>query len=299
MNSRASVLIAAAVLVLGLLASAAAGESGRKVLVIGLTPEMNVFKQKERYKPLADYLAVETGTEVKLTVLSRYGNITDSFRNREMDAAFFGSFIGAVALEQLKVLPVARPVEADGESTYSGFIFTRKNSRIRDVPDMRGKKFCYVDKATTAGYLYPLAFLKSRGVADVNGYFSETFYSGSHDASIMMVLNGKADIGAAKSTVYELLRKKDPRIDSQLTIIARSPRFPSNGFCVRNDLDERLKKKLRQALLNIEKSPGGRKALEQLGAQRFIETRREDYEPVVRIAAQAGVDLKQYRYVNR
>ncbi|HEY6097393.1 MAG TPA: PhnD/SsuA/transferrin family substrate-binding protein, partial [Candidatus Deferrimicrobium sp.] len=70
--------------------------SGR-TLVIGLIPERNIFKQIERYQPLADYLRDKTGIEVKLKVLSRYGNIINNFKSAGLDGAFFGSFTYALA----------------------------------------------------------------------------------------------------------------------------------------------------------------------------------------------------------
>jgi ABC-type phosphate/phosphonate transport system substrate-binding protein len=48
-----------------------------KFLLIGLIPEQNIFKQIERYEPLANYLASKIGIHVKLKVLARYGNIVN------------------------------------------------------------------------------------------------------------------------------------------------------------------------------------------------------------------------------
>jgi hypothetical protein len=35
-----------------------------------------------------------------------------------------------------------------------------------------------------------------------------------------------------------------------------------------------------------------------LGAKRFVETNREDYQPVLDMAIEAGIDLKKYNYYN-
>ncbi len=125
-------------------------ETKREELIIGLIPEMNVFKQMERFNPLAEYLTEQIGVKITFSILSRYGNIIDSFTTESMDGAFFGSFTGALAIEKLGVVPLARPVNLDGESTYHAHIYTRKDSGIRTVADMRGKRFAFVEKATTA-----------------------------------------------------------------------------------------------------------------------------------------------------
>src|SRR5512135_2175140 len=72
--------------------------SAEKKLLIGLIPEMNIFKQKQRFTALGEYLSKKTALDIKFTILSRYGNIIESFEKEKMDAAFFGSFTGAAAV---------------------------------------------------------------------------------------------------------------------------------------------------------------------------------------------------------
>lgn len=233
------------------------------------------------------------------TILSRYGNIIDRFSAENMDGAFFGSFTGALAIQKLGVFPIARPVNPDHTSTYQGYLFVRKNSGIMNARDMQGKKMAFVEKATTAGYLFPLAYLRENGITDIDHFFSEYFFAGSHDAAIYAVLNGKADAGAAKHSMYDRVRKEEPRVDRELVIIAESPRVPSNGLCVRKDLDESLKRKLKQALLELHTDPEGEGVLGKFGALKFIETTVQDYQPVFELAKKAGIDIKRYNYRNK
>lgn len=270
-----------------------------KTLLIGLIPEMNIFKQKKRFQLLGEYLSVKSGAEVRFTVLSRYGNILDRFTSEKMDGAFFGSFTGALAIRKLNVVPLARPVNLDGTSSYRGYLFVRKESGIRTVADMKGKRMAFVEKATTAGYIFPLAYLREHGIGDLTGFFSEVLFTGSHDSAINAVLNGKADIGAAKHSIYDRVRKEDPRVDRDLVIIATSPWVPSNGLCVRRDLDPALRDRIKAALLSLHADPDGRKVLERFGAIRFTETTTGDYQPVFGLAERAGIDIGEYRYLNR
>jgi len=273
-------------------------QAEEKKLLIGLIPEMNIFKQKQRFKPLGEYLSKKIGMEVKFTILSRYGNIIDSFRKERMDGAFFGSFTGAAAVHKLGVIPLVRPVNLDNTSTYQGYIFVRKDSNIKDVKDMKGKKMAFVEKATTAGYVFPVAYLKEHGVSSYEGFFREYYFTGSHDAAVEAVLNRKADIGAAKHSMYDRLRKEDPRIDRDLVILARSPWVPSNGLCIRKDLGAATAKKIKDTLLNMDTDPEGRNVLKEFGALKFIETTEKDYDPVHDMAEKAGIDLKKYKWRN-
>jgi phosphonate transport system substrate-binding protein len=273
-------------------------ESGQKQLLIGLIPEMNVFTQMERFKPLAEYLSRKTGVNVNITILSRYGNIIERFQSEKMDGAFFGSFTGALAIQKLGVDPIARPVNLDGSSTYHGYIFVRKDSGIKNVKNMRGKKMAFVEKATTAGYVFPIAYLKKNGVTNIDTFFSEYYFTGSHDAAIYAVLDKKSDIGAAKHSVYDRVRRTDPRVDKELVILAESATVPSNGLCVRKGLDRQLREKLKRTLLTIDTDPEGRVVLQKFGAIKFIETTVADYKPVFDLAKKAGIDIRTYDYKN-
>jgi phosphonate transport system substrate-binding protein len=270
----------------------------RQEVLIGLIPEQNVFRQRDRYMVLRGYLQDRTGLSVQLTSLSRYGNILERFAQEKIDAAFFGSFTFGLAHRQLGVEPLARPVNVDGTSTYHGYIFVRKDSGIRSARDMRGKRFAFVERATTAGYLFPLAWLRNNGVADARAFLGEGYFTGSHDASVMAVLNREADIGAAKNTIYDQMVAENPRIGRELVILAKSGLVPQNCLAVRRDLGDAAKQAIKKALLDMDKDEAGREALRRFGAQRFIETSDADYDYLYRLAADGGIDLKTYQYRN-
>lgn len=267
-------------------------------LLIGLIPEQNIFKQVERYGPLAAYLSDKIGMNVQLKVLTRYGNIIDNFVSEGLDGAFFGSFTYALAHSKLGVEVLARPEYFDGTSTYHGLIFVRKDSDIRSAASMKGKRFAFVDKATTAGFLLPLAYFGKNGVRDYRKFLKETYFTGTHEDAIYEVLNRKADVGAAKNTVYYRLANSDPRILHELAVLARSPDVPENGLAMRSDLDQALKEKIEQALLSMHENPEGKRVLNQFGAKRFIETTDRDYEPVYSYAKQIRLNLSTYDYIN-
>jgi phosphonate transport system substrate-binding protein len=269
-----------------------------KPLVIGLIPEWNIFRQFERYEPLADYLSGKTGRKVTLKVLRRYGNIIDNFRSEGMDGAFFGSFSYALAHAKLGVEVVARPVALDNTSTYCGLIFVRKDGRIRNVRDMRGKGFAFVDRATTAGYVFPQEFFRKHGIPDCRTYLKECYFTGTHEDAVRDVLDGKADIGAAKNTVFQRLAKEDPRVRDGLVVLARSLDVPENALALRSDIDPPVRSRLKDVLLNMHRDPEGKRVLERFEAREFIETTERDYDVVVNYAKAIGLDLATYDYTN-
>ena len=266
--------------------------------MIGLIPEQNIFKQLERYQPLAAYLSRKTGAKVTLKILRRYGNIIDNFTSEGLDGAFFGSFTYALAHAKLGVEVVARPMALDNTSTYHGLIFVRKDSGIRSFRDMKGKRFAFVDRATTAGYLLPVAYFHNHGVSNCGTYLKECYFAGTHEDAIEEVLNKKAEIGAAKNTVFDRLAKANPRIREELVVLTESPEVPENGLALRKNIDESLRSRLKKSLLEMHEDPEGKKVLERFEARRFIETRNEDYAVVLQYAKDIGLNLATYNYSN-
>ena len=197
---------------------------------------------------------------VHLTILSRYGNIIENFVSNDLEGAFFGSFTGALALRMLDVEPLARPEYADGTSTYHGLIFVRRDSGITSAEDMRGKRFAFVDKATTAGWLLPLHYFKTHGVDDHRSWLKEAYFTGTHEGAIYDVLDRK---GGHRCCQEHRLSggspRRDPRVSDELIILARSPDVPENALLVRKDLDEALKTKLKETLLNMHQDKEGKR----------------------------------------
>jgi len=267
-------------------------------LLIGLIPEQNIFSQMERYEPLMIYLSRKTGTKMKLMILPRYGNIVDNFNSSGLDGAFFGSFTYMLAHAKIGVEVLARPMAPDNTSTYHGLIFVRKDSQIRTVRDMKGKRFAFVDKATTAGYLLPLEYFHKHGITDYKGYLKETYFTGTHEGAIDDVLNRKADIGAAKNTVFQRLAKAQPRILKEVVVLERSPDVPENALALRKDIDPSVRGRVKDALLKMHLDPDGKKVLKQFGAQRFIETRNEEYDIIMKYAEDIHLNLSTYDYKN-
>lgn len=290
-----------AILVVGVLAWLASPGLGEEPasLTIGLIPEMNVFEQVDRFRPLADHLSGRLGVRVELSMLSRYGNIVERIAGKELDAAFLGSFTGALASAQLDMEPVARPINLDGSSTYWGYVFVRRDSGVETVEQMRGARLALVEKATTAGYVFPKALFRRHGVDELEGYFGEIQFWGSHDASIRAVLEGRADVGAAKNTIWEHLVREDPRVEAELRILATSPKVPSNGLFLSSEVEGSTRDLIRSTLLTLHEQPAGAEVLQRLRALGFVPTDVASYRPVFDLAREAGIDMQSYSYRNQ
>ncbi len=245
--------------------------------VVALVPAINIMEQETRYFPLIQYLSRKINVPIEVEYTAGYGEAVEGFLDNRFDGAFLGSFAYALINHRLPVEVLGRP-EINGQGYYTGILFVRKDSGIQEFQDLRGKTACFVDKATAAGYLFPLLYFKEHGVNKPEDFLGKIIYSGSHDAAVLSVLNGEADVGFAKDLILLRAGEKDSRIALDLLMVAASPEIPTNGLCVRRTLDWDLKGDLKEALLGMDRDLEGQKVLKRFGADRFLSTSGKDYE---------------------
>lgn len=258
--------------------------------VIALLPEQNVFVQKKRYKPLTDYLSKAIGMNVKTKLLDSYEAIYSEMTSNKVDAAFFGSLSYVVMKSKIDIEPIARAHRTSGISTYRGVIFALRDKGVAEnVKTWSGKRIALVSKSTTAGYIFPKYYLLRKGVKNFESYFGRVIYTGSHDAAILSVFRGDADIGCASDRIFNKLVEENPLLKERLVILASSLPVPANTFGMPKGKDTVLKSRIRKALLDLDKRPEGREALDALGAVRFIETKEQEFAPIHEMLSSLGM----------
>jgi phosphonate transport system substrate-binding protein len=259
--------------------------------VIALLPRENIFYQKRRYKPLAEYLSKALGINVKTKLLDSYEAVYREMRTNKVDAAFFGGLSYVVMDSKIGINPVARLVHKDGRSTYHGVIFGRVDKEITgDISTWKGKRIALVSESTTSGYLFPRWYLHKEGVNNFNGYFGRVFYIGSHDGTIRAVMDNKADIGCSSGRILDRFLVRNPAARKDLVILARSGTFPSDTLGIRTgSLDTKRSMLLKEVLLHMDGTDDGRSVLSFMRAARFIETGRSDYDGIQGMMSDLGL----------
>ncbi len=254
----------------------------RPTVRIGVVPALTVTETIRQYQPVVDYLNQKLNINGQLMPQKDYLTVLDKMRGGELDAGIFGSFLCYRAIKEIGALPLARP-ESGGDSTYEGLIFARKDSGIKDIDGLKGKVFAYVDPNTSAAYVYPRALLREKGY-DADRFFKEAVFAGKHDAAVLMVLDRKADGGAAKDDVYFKLAKENPRIERELRVLhLSSAGFPDRTIAVSKGFDPALAEKLKAALIGMDKNEEGRSALRAAGFDRYIPSGTEDFRQLERL----------------
>lgn len=249
---------------------------------IGVVPALTITETIKQYQPIMDYLNRQLNIDAQIMPQKDYVTVLEKMKNKEIDAGIMGSLICYRAIKEIGAIPLARP-ESSGDSTYEGVVFARKDSGIKDIYGVREKVFVYVDRDTSAGYVYPRYLLKEKGY-NADRFFKEVIFAGKHDAAVLMVLNKKADSGAAKDDVYFKLERENPRVKAEMKILhLSSAKFPDRTIAVRKDFDTALSEKIKKTLINMDKDTDARNALKAAGFDKYIHMDVKDFRNLERM----------------
>lgn len=276
--------IAAAVM---LASSGALAQAVPGVLRVSAIPDENPTELQRKFKPLGDYLAKATGLKVEFTPVTDYAASVEGLVNNKLDMVWFGgfTFVQAKVRSNGKVEPLVQRLE--DASFRSVFVTTDKS--ITSLEELKGKTLSFGSESSTSGHLMPRAFLLAAKV-NPDTDLKRIAFSGAHDATVAAVAGGKVDAGALNISVWEKLvatRKVD---SSVVRVFYTTPPYYDYNWTVRSDMSPKLKKKITDAFLALDKNtPEGKEILELQKATRFIPTSAANYAKLEGVARASGL----------
>ena len=275
----------AAVMTLSVCAASAMAQA--KELRVGLIPSEDAQAMMRASQQVMDQLAARTGLKVRPFVANDYNGVIEALRSGKLDVAYLGPFSYVLASQIANAEAFAIPVtKKTGKPTYQSIIITRQDKGLDSVARLQGKTFAFVDPSSASGHLFPKAGLKGEGI-DTDRYFSRVIFSGSHDASIMAVANGKVDAAAVADPIFQAAVAKGHVKAEDFQIIWRSKDIPESPMAWRKNLDEATKKKVAAALAEIKGLPWGDRG--ELNG--FAPTNDQAYDVVRETAKALNLDL--------
>lgn len=146
---------------------------------------------------------------------------------------------------------------------YLSQISVRADAGITKIEDLKGKRFAFVDPASTSGYLFPAAMLKKLGY-DPDKFFSQTIFAGSHPNVILAIYRGQVDGGATFQDARDNVRSQFPDVNDKVKPIAYTNPIPNDTWSMNPKLSADLKAKIKDRLLRIAQTPEGKQALKSL-----------------------------------
>jgi phosphonate transport system substrate-binding protein len=242
-------LLCAAGVALPLLASPVA--QAVETVRIGLIPSEDSQAMIEGSKQVLDQLQQHLGMPVEPFVATDYNGVIEALRAGKLDVAYLGpfSYVLASKVAGAEAFAVAE-TQKTGKSAYRSVIVVRNSSPIQSLADFKGHTFAFVDPSSASGHLFPKAGVEKAGFKP-DQLFSRVIFSGSHDASILAVANGKVDGAAVADRILASAIAAGEVGKDDLRIVWSSPDIPESPMAWRKDLDPALKQKLAAAMAQV------------------------------------------------
>jgi phosphonate transport system substrate-binding protein len=226
------------------------------VLRMGILGGENDADRLVRYGPYQKLLEQTFELPVKLVLAADYAGVIQAFAAKQVEAAYMSpaAYASTWLESDGNVEPLFTSQEKDGSTFYVSVLYTRADSGITSLADMKGKSLAWADPNSASGYLIPRSEFREAGIDPEPGkYFSRTGFAGGHEQGVVAVLGkqydagvtwtsgiGDASIGYTRGMLRMMSEKK--LLDMKdLRILWKSRPIENGPFTVRKDTPAEFK----------------------------------------------------------
>lgn len=232
-----------------------------------LIPSVDAQMLKDKAKDLKKALEESTGYAIKLSVPSSYIAVVEAFGTKKADVAVMNTF-GYLLAHKKYGVEAKLMVTRFGRKSYKSQIIVHKDSDIKTIQDLNGKKFAFVDPASASGHILAKDLFNKNNIK-----LGQEMFSQKHDSVVTMVYQKQVDAGA---TFYSplrngkiqdarrLVRTQFPDVEDKVKILTLTDPIPNDPIIFRKEMDAQMKEKLVQAFVDFMATPGGMKTFEDL-----------------------------------
>ena len=216
-----------------------------------------------------------TGYKIEPIKITDYNAAVEAMRAGRAQIAWYGGKTYIVAAEIAEAEAFAAGVrKGETNANYFTYFVVPKDSQLNTLIDTKGKILAMNNIGSTSGDLIPQVELLKINIS-VKNDFKNIFYAGSHDACLLSVLNGHADVCAMSSRNFDARLADGTFKSSEVKIIHTSPPVPPPPLAYSKRLPQNVRDKIKSATLEAHKHGiiggyGGE-------MEKYIEVKDSDY----------------------
>lgn len=253
-------------------------------LVFSYTPIEDPAVYEKLLQPFTDHLSKCTGKRVAFFQVQSNAAQIEAMRSGRLHVAAFSTGAAPFAVNIAGAVPFAVRGAADGPQGYHLVVVVRKDSNIKQLADLKGRKVAHTSPSSNSGHLAPLALFPKQGVVPDKDY--KIIFSGKHDQSLLGVKTGDYDAAAVTSDVFRRMTQRGQLKAEDYRVIYESARFPNAAFAHSHDLAPALRDKVVSCFMNFRFTEEMKHNFE--GSDRFIPATYKADWALVRDVAEAG-----------
>ena len=266
-----SLIILLAVIITGVSNFTLAGEINLKMVFVPASEKGD----DQDYIGLIKIIEKLTGYKIEPIKITDYNAAVEAMRAGRAQIAWYGGKTYIVAAEIAEAEAFAAGVrKGDTNANYFTYFIVPKDSQLNTLIDTKGKILAMNNIGSTSGDLIPQVELLKINIS-VKDDFKNVFYAGSHDACLLSVLNGHADVCAMSSRNFDARLADGTFKRSEVKIIHTSPPVPPPPLAYSKRLPQNVRDKIKSATLEAHKH--GRIGGYGGEMEKYIEVKDSDY----------------------
>ena len=256
-------------------------------LVFAYTPVEDPAVYADIWEPFLEHLEKVTGKDVHFFAVQSNSAEVEAMRSGRLHVAGFSTGPTPFAVNLAGAVPFALMGADDGRFGYTLQLYTRVDSGINSLADLKGKRVAHTSPTSNSGNLAPRALLPGQGIVPEQDY--EVVYSGSHDQSMLGVVAGDYDAAPVASEVVERMAQRDLYDRADPKNLYESKPFPTTSFNYAYNLKPELIEKIKEAFFTFDMK-GTALGEEFKGVTKFVPvTYQKDWDVIREIQAANGV----------
>jgi len=249
------------------------------VIRVGVAAMISPKETARYYTDMVMYVGEKTGRKIEIVQKENYAEMDSLLERKEVDLAFLCSGPYVKNRDKFGAELLVAP-QSYGQPFYYAYIIVHKDSPIKSLEELKGKKFAFTDPKSNTGKLVPTFMIAKKFNETPERFFSDVMYSKSHDKSIELVAKKLTDGASIDSLIYDYSAKKNPVFTRLTKIIEKSPPYGIPPVVVNKSVDSKLKESVKNAFLNMHNDPKGRAILQGIMVDKFIVPKDSDYDSV-------------------
>ena len=239
-----------------------------------MLPDVRPDTLESNYQPLTTYLSEELQQEVQLVIPEDYADLVRMFGTAEVDIANFGGATFVSAEEKYQAVPL---VMRDIDTRFTSYFLARFDAKEGRVSDFEGQALGFGSRLSTSGHYMPRYFLQEQAI-DPDTFFSDVLYSGAHDKTVGLLLDGQVDLAAVNSEVVDSMLRQGQLDAKSLRIVWETPVYADYVWAIQPGWNELYANKVRDAFLRLSLSDErDAEILQNLGAGGFLPATTGDF----------------------
>ncbi len=263
--------LAIAFTLLGPLASFADDEP----LLMGVFPRRNATLTHTFFSPLAQHIAQATGREVRLIASKDFTAFWQGVKEKRYDIVHYNQYHYVRSHREQGYEVIVRHGEF-GSATLSGAISVRKDSGIRSIKELRGKKIIFGGgKQAMVSYIAASYELRKHGLQ--HGDYIEEYAKNPPNAALALY-HRQADAGGTGDIVWSMPNVIKQIKRGDIKILATSEPILHLPWAVKKEMDPQLRQTIEEAFMGLNNSAEGREILKRAKVTAIHKAVDSDYD---------------------